>query len=193
MDRKKFAYGLAGLAKGLQGRLDEQTIEVYFMALEDLDDASFERACGRALRELKFFPRPAELRALAGEHTAGERAIAAWMELKRATASVGHRASVTFEDVAINGAVRSMGGWERLCGANAEDLERFERPRFIAAYNAFARSIPADFAAHLPGLEERAGSTAKPRLIKATTPLPGGGPKVLAAPAQLALLTGGAR
>lgn len=193
LDEDVFATGLAALARALGGTVDPEMTELYYVALGDLDEASWKRATVRALRELKFFPKPAELRALAGEHTAGERAIAAWMEATNAARSVGSYRSVAFEDVAINAAIRSMGGWERFCGADAEDLERFERPRFLAAYGGFARSVPADFAKPLAGREERAGRITEPKRIAATTALPGGGPKVLAAPAQLALLTGGAR
>jgi hypothetical protein len=46
--------------------MDDQANEVYIVALADLSDEQFQRATMRAIRELKFFPRPSELRELSG-------------------------------------------------------------------------------------------------------------------------------
>lgn len=193
LDRERFVKTLLGLAEAFGREISSPAIGVYYAALRDLADDEWTRAVERCATTSQRMPAPAELRALAGEHTAAERAIAAWMEATAAARSVGSYRSVAFEDAAINAAIRSMGGWERFCAADADELERFERPRFLAAYAGFARSVPAAYAEHLPGREERAGRITEPRRIPASTPLPGGGAKVLPAGRRLALASGGER
>jgi hypothetical protein len=46
--------------------MDDKLTEVYLVTLSDLSDAQFTVATTRAIRELKFFPRVAELRELSG-------------------------------------------------------------------------------------------------------------------------------
>lgn len=195
LDREGFVKTLLGLAEAFGRELSSPTIGVYYAALRDLPPEEWTRAVERCATTCTRMPAPAELRALAGEHTAQERAITAWTEATRAARSVGSYRSVTFEDVAINAAIRSLGGWVAFCAADAEEVERFWRPRFVEAHKAYARSVPASLAEHLPGLIERGtvGGKVERVTVPASTPLPGGGPKVLAAPAQLALLTGGSR
>lgn len=61
------AGALALLAEARPDRaITAQTVQVYAVALEDIDDAALGRAVKRALRECKFFPVPAELREFAG-------------------------------------------------------------------------------------------------------------------------------
>lgn len=185
LDEDAFAVGLAALARALGGKVDAQVTELYYVALQDLDEQAWQRATARALRELKFFPRPAELRELAGEHSSNDRVIAAWTEAMTAAASVGGWSSVDFEDPAINAAVRSMGGWIRFCGRSSDELERFGRKNFEQAYRAYAKSCTEEAAAPLPGLAAL-GNGAQgivearpPRRIPATTALVGGGPRML--------------
>lgn len=66
-DTQDFAKHLAALAETFGEPLSSARIRGYFTALEDLP---MEAACGairEALRCCKFFPKPSELRALAGE------------------------------------------------------------------------------------------------------------------------------
>lgn len=61
--------------------LSEGLSTVYLEVLSDLDDAAFRRACTRAVRELKWFPKAAELRELAGATTEKQVAEAAWLQV----------------------------------------------------------------------------------------------------------------
>ena len=64
--KRAIAAALAMLAEARPREITTRTIAVYFAALEDLSDEQLEHATARAVRELKFFPAPAELRDFAG-------------------------------------------------------------------------------------------------------------------------------
>lgn len=61
-DRTRFAEMLAGLASVFNRPLDRPTIELYFRALADLDVRDVAAGCQDCLRNLQFFPKPAEIR-----------------------------------------------------------------------------------------------------------------------------------
>lgn len=65
-DRGRFAACLTALAETFAEPCSVARLEGYFAALEDLPLPAVEAAIQGALRTATFFPRPAELRALAG-------------------------------------------------------------------------------------------------------------------------------
>lgn len=66
-DRLAFGRHLAVLAETFGETLTEPRIEGYFLALQDLELDAVRHAIETALRACKFFPRPVELRELAGD------------------------------------------------------------------------------------------------------------------------------
>lgn len=84
---------IAVLASAFPRDVTEPMIDAYRIALLDLDDKHLETAVGRALRECKFFPSPAEIRERAGANTFLaidiERLLAAISALGSYNASVG--------------------------------------------------------------------------------------------------------
>lgn len=82
-DAPAFSTLMAGLAETFDVVLSAPRTELYYRALEDLPIESLQTAAGRALRECRFFPKPVELRELAGQdgQTAAE---LAWMALLEA-------------------------------------------------------------------------------------------------------------
>lgn len=66
MDKQRFAVGLEMLAEYFGKQLSEAVLEGYWIALEDLSDDEFRKAVIAALKQSKFFPAGAELRAFAG-------------------------------------------------------------------------------------------------------------------------------
>ena len=66
-DEKRFKAVIATLAEAFDRKLSEQLPEIYWQALEDLTIEDLEAASARAIRELKFFPRPADLRDFSGK------------------------------------------------------------------------------------------------------------------------------
>jgi hypothetical protein len=66
-DRDPFGRHMAVLAETFGEVLTTPRLEGYFLALRDLDLEPVRRAIKTALSACKFFPRPAELRELAGD------------------------------------------------------------------------------------------------------------------------------
>lgn len=66
-DRAAFGRHIAVLAETFGETLTEPRLEGYFLALRDLPLEGIQRAIETALACCKFFPRPAELRELAGD------------------------------------------------------------------------------------------------------------------------------
>lgn len=66
LDRHVVAQCLTGLSEAFSHELSPAALELYFGALCDLSPGALKRACARAVRERRWFPRAAELRELAG-------------------------------------------------------------------------------------------------------------------------------
>lgn len=87
-------------------------------------------------------------RALRGTTT--DRAAVAWGNVYRAMGSVGQYSDVVFDDPAIHCAIADLGGWPRLVRVDAKDLG-YEQHRFVQAYRAYLRALPADYPRVLVG------------------------------------------
>lgn len=66
MDKTKFAMGIEMLAEFFGKQVSEAILEGYWIALSDLTDDEYRKAVTAALKQSKFFPAGAELRAFAG-------------------------------------------------------------------------------------------------------------------------------
>lgn len=124
-DKKRLAELVTLLAEGFRQAVTEATLLAYWMALSDLSLKSVETAVQKALRECKFMPTAAELRALTGELSIAQRASIAFEAVAKATLTHGGYKSVNFTDPLCNAVVRNLGGWQRLC--EVEDVEEFEK------------------------------------------------------------------
>ena len=149
----------------------EATVRAYQMGLEGLTVEQVGQAAKRALQSSRFMPSPAELREFAGESPVSDRAVIAWDALQRARGRFGYWHSVCFDDPAINAAVRSLGGWERLPERFEQESEPFLRKEFERAYGTYARrGITRAEGATLIGRLDRMNADAgyvveKPRMI----------------------------
>lgn len=109
--RKRFIELMAALASSFGREADQAMLLGYRLALGDLPLEKIESAVGRAIRELKFMPSPAEVRELAGVLTPQNRAGLAWVAFTRAASRVGEYRTVDFDDRLINATVYNLGGW----------------------------------------------------------------------------------
>lgn len=172
-EKREFANALSAVAVTFGTELDKPILAAYWMALSDLDLNALQSACSRALRELTFFPKPAELRKLAGIVASSSRAMLAWESVAKTTQRLGARRSVDFDDPVINATVRSMGGWERLCRMEREEFAVWGRKEFERIYSALCDSgISEDAGRYLPGQTEREnpGLEAEVRTVPAGLP-----------------------
>ena len=111
----------------------------YVIGLDDLTHEQLAVATKRAIREAKFMPTPAELRALAGanEARALEQAAAeAWEAVRTAMDRHDYTTGVDFGPL-VNAVVRNLGGWRWLCDQRLSALpfvrKDFERVLWLFA------------------------------------------------------------
>lgn len=109
------------------------------MALEDLGVDRIAKACELAIKRLKWFPKPAELRELVQQPLDDPefRATQAWiLVMQNAVGRVVHKGRpLDFSDPIINGAVRGIGGLDYIALEGTDsDHERYTRPRFRKEY-----------------------------------------------------------
>lgn len=139
-NKQTFATSLAVIAATFRQALEPETIDGYWDGLNDLTEAQFAQARTRALRECKFMPSPAELRALVGldAKAALKSDIAiAWERVRWARRYHSYTTGVDFGPL-VNAVIRTMGGWVTFCEWNDDVLESFERRKFAETYEAFA-------------------------------------------------------
>lgn len=154
-DKTAFAEIMAGLAITFSADANRVLLQSYWAALQDLELADVRRAAGRALRELKFFPKPVELRELSGALSLDDRAAVAWGAFAKAAACVGAYSSVAFDDPLIHATVRNLGGWQALCAKPKEDFDVWVRKDFERTYAALAAAgVTAEQSAPLAGSHE---------------------------------------
>jgi hypothetical protein len=135
-DKTKFAEAFAVLAVVHDVEATPERVRAYWLSLSDLPTNDVLRAFSKAMNSLKFFPKPAEIRELAGgSHQ--DAALSAWSELCERIDSDGAYRSVLFSDGVLNAALRACGGWQYACGLSTGEFESFFRQRFISTYTSF--------------------------------------------------------
>jgi hypothetical protein len=151
-DAQAFSVLLSGLAEVFDAPLSEARTELYFRALEDLSLTALQDAAGRAMRECRFFPKPVELRELAGVDD-DERAEFAWLALLEAF-QMGYDGCELPHDHITMALVRVYWGtadrareWWRFCHDAALDAKHRE---FVARYQEYA-TRPRHELPRLPG------------------------------------------
>lgn len=129
----------------------------YRLALDSLPIAELELGIARAMRSLKFLPKPVELRALAGVMATDTRAILAWGVVKQTVHRLSAYGSPDFDDPVINAAIRNMGGWIRLCNSPAEEFDTWVRKDFERIYaHLSVNGVSADQGRALAGIHDEA-------------------------------------
>lgn len=126
----------------LHGRqVSPALLGLYWEALRDLTPAQFQEATGRALRECKFLPKPAELREFAGA-TGNADALIAWDAVRAALRKYSYTTSVDFGPL-VNAVIRSMGGWRALDDMETKQFDVWGKKEFERVYALLAVKDPA--------------------------------------------------
>lgn len=139
-DSERFGALIAGMAAMFSREATEAMLAGYWLGLGDLPIEAVERAVAAGIRSCKFMPVAAELRELAGDSRADDRALLAWAAFECAVTTHGACASVTFDDPLINAACRMNGGWERCCELPPEQFDVWLRKDFLKAYETLCRT-----------------------------------------------------
>jgi hypothetical protein len=136
-------FSLLAEVADLHGKtLSEGQLQIYAIALQPYDAAAVNHALQRAIVELKWFPKPAELVEII-EGSREDRAESAWDAAWDAYLKAGYYESVLFQDGAIARAILTVfGGWVQFSAASRELDQKslqFKRLEFIAAYRRETR------------------------------------------------------
>ena len=129
----------------------ENTVEVYYQTLKDIDAELLKAATLQAVSEpgRKFAPSVGEIRGTIIEIRKATNGIPdsyqAWTEVKRAMVDVGSYRNPEFSNPAIVETVQAF-GWKNLC---LSENEVADRAHFIKAYEQIVKRIEAD-ANYLP-------------------------------------------
>jgi hypothetical protein len=154
--REEITKLITMLAEAFGRKASAATFAAYELGLEGIDLASIKLAVSKALRTSQYMPPPSELRELSGEHKPEDRAQVAWLAVGDAMRTHGGYRTITFDDVVINAAVRSVGGWARVCEADPKEFEAHIRRDFMKAYTALCvTGVGEDQAAPLIGIFDR--------------------------------------
>jgi hypothetical protein len=152
---------LLAMAEVFREPLTAELLAMYVESLADLSDEQIRLCVGRAIRELKWFPKPAELRELVGCNPKGEQdaeARAAWDVVVDFTGKYiqsdpqgcyvidqgVRRVPPPVLSQRILDTVRRTGGWRAYKLMDAADLPH-QQKRFVAEYQAWTavEQVPA--------------------------------------------------
>lgn len=137
-DKQIFGETLAILFETLGFQLSEAQMAGFWLALRDMPLPAFQKAATRALRELTFTPKPADLLRLAACQRPSNEELAslAWSAVVEAMKRHSNQ-SVDFQDGGMtNAAVRAIGGWVWLTSLPSREVHAFQSKRFMEAYRA---------------------------------------------------------
>ncbi|MCK5319462.1 MAG: hypothetical protein KAJ55_16245 [Anaerolineales bacterium] len=131
-------------------------IEIYWKAVEEYSAEKIKLVFQRAALELKFFPKPVELRHFA---TGSPQEIGLWghqqavLVLKQMK-NIGHPQSIKFADPVTTAVIaRVYGGWQAICTEVTIDQTQWFLKDFQRHYSNFAAAGIKD-EKHLPGMIE---------------------------------------
>lgn len=147
----------------------EFLIEAYYKTLGKYPIEEIERAFGYAMSDLKWFPKPVELRHFI-EHGPGDIEDVAMVEADKvvnAIKEVGYYNSVAFDNpVTMAVIAKGWGGWMKLCEMREDDIKWF-RKDFVRVYKAYANQGVKQYG-HLVGYHENHNLERWPEMVPPT-------------------------
>lgn len=146
-DKTQFADSISALQIAFGQQAGTDVTAAYWQFLKDIPLADFRRAVGSAGRTLRWFPKPSELRDLAGARTIEATAAEAWGAVRAAIDKHDYTDSVDFGPL-VNAVIRNLGGWQGLCAARLTDLDVWRRKEFLRVYEAFSSLDPQTLSGH---------------------------------------------
>jgi hypothetical protein len=153
-DKVKFKKCMAMMGEVYNKDITSVLSDVYWSALQCVSDVDADRVFKRAVTELKWFPKPAELLEMSGNRgTIEDQAtVQAYLVLDTIRA-VGAYMSVKFADPVTNAVIARMyGNWPKACELLEKDTKWFVKD-FVTTYRAFATTGQRSNS-HLAGLAE---------------------------------------
>ena len=139
-DRQTFGGLMNMLCAAFGKEPSSEFLDAYWFALDDMPIEALTSSAKRAMSEGKFMPKPFELRQLGGEVDPEATASEAWQLVMTTLERVGTYKTVDFADPCTNAAIRALGGWVRLGSLTLDELEPFERKRFVDLHVGYQRA-----------------------------------------------------
>jgi hypothetical protein len=154
-DKKRLINCLMVMGETFQVKVTDLTVKAYSIALSELSIEQIESACTKAIVSSKFFPRPFDIRELAGVISPEGRAVIAFAVVSKTASQIGSDGSPDFDDAVVNATIRHLGGWVRICGIEAEEFEKWFSKEFQRVYVTLCQAgITPEMSAPLVGEHE---------------------------------------
>ena len=115
--------------------ITEETIAVWSEFVSDLRPEALKAAVLQHVRNSKFAPTIAEIRAIA-RGPEGLSPEEAWLEVHAQVRKVGWNGRPEFSDAKIAAGVKALGGWRSLCSLTTSEMG-FARAHFLKFYGSF--------------------------------------------------------
>lgn len=152
-DRDRFEVMLLGLAEIFDKQLSERQIDLYYLALEDMDIEDVVQAGNILARSVKFFPKPVEFRESMAINT-DDMASIAYGKFHKGMMRAHPGRTLIFDDPIIHAVIENIGGWnEELYNkwSSIKD-EVWLRKQFESLYQTYAKcGVPANTPERLVG------------------------------------------
>lgn len=157
MTYEEFLIGTHIIETYLNKKFTENQLKIYYKMLEDLRCDSFIQGLERLLKERVYtnIPPIAEIREYAAALKDGDiffRCKEAQFMLKTAINKYGKYSSVAFEDPIIHLIIRDLGGWQKLCNMEQEDLENYIKFQFEKAYTVYSKNKTSNIPLYFQGV-----------------------------------------
>lgn len=135
---------MVAMAEAYQNvKLTPEGIKIYASALNDLSLAEVRNGFSQAVRECKFWPTVAEIRAYVTP-SADDAALVAWSGLQQAAREVGSYGSLDVEDgCAATALLTVFNSWPQFCQTEEGPELGAKKAEFLAAYRQAKRGAQA--------------------------------------------------
>ncbi len=179
-DKKQFGEMVGLMAVAFDKAISKPLLEIYFKILEKYEVEQVKNAIEKAMEQLKWFPKPAEIIEFIG---GGPNKLEDFAQVQadlviNTIRKIGSYQSVEFKDPVTTAVIQqSFGGWIKMCLELTETSEKWFRKDFVNAYHAYFRQ-GIKINGHLAGLIETDNMTRghlefipDPKMVESIEPL----------------------
>ena len=141
-DKKRFGEMMGLMAITFDKQISKPLLDVYFKILQKYTIGKVEIAINKAMEQLRWFPKPAELIEL-GSGGPGKLEDIAQVQADIVIGAIhknGAYRSMIFTDPVTTAVIQNcFGGWIKMCSELNEDEVKWLRKDFVKYYQAYTR------------------------------------------------------
>ncbi|MBI3582392.1 MAG: hypothetical protein HY096_00395 [Nitrospinae bacterium] len=153
-DRTQFESILTAIAEIFDKQLSGNQLDLYFLALQDLNLEQFKKAGNVITQTSRFFPKPVDFRE-AVKGTILDKTTQAVLLFENAVRKYGYYDSVIFADKLIHACVEALGGWQEIYQDWGYEKWVWVRKDFEKHYEYFLKNPPVNIPERLIGFHEQ--------------------------------------